>query len=122
MILRPSIILMDEPLTSLDVIMQLQIKNLIREIHKDHIILFSTHILQLATDLCDEIVILNEGKLSLIDHTLLDDPQFEQRIIDILAGQANHERVQSLVSLNSKSIEKNENSEISREVSEVGDA
>lgn len=122
MILRPSIILMDEPLTSLDVIMQLQIKNLIREIHKDHIILFSTHILQLATDLCDEIVILNEGKLSLIDHTLLDDPQFEQRIIDILAGQANHERVQSLESLNSKSIEKNENSEISGEVSEGGDA
>ena len=87
-ILEPAIILMDEPLTSLDVIMQLQIKKLIREIRKNHIILFSTHILQLATDLCDEIIVLNNGLLTQIDHELLKDPAFESRIITILSEDA----------------------------------
>lgn len=88
MILEPAIILMDEPLTSLDVIMQLQIKKLIREIRKNHIILFSTHILQLATDLCDEIVVLNNGVLTQINHDLLKDPAFESHIITILSEDA----------------------------------
>lgn len=88
MILKPAIILMDEPLTSLDVIMQLQIKKLIREIRNNHIILFSTHILQLATDLCDEIVVLNNGLLTQIDHELLKDPAFESRIITLLSEDA----------------------------------
>lgn len=68
--------------------MQLQIKKLIREIRKNHIILFSTHILQLATDLCDEIVVLNNGQLTQIDHELLKDPAFESRIITILSEDA----------------------------------
>lgn len=88
MILQPSIILMDEPLTSLDVVMQLRIKNLIRSIHQNHIILFSTHILQLATDLCDEIVILNQGRLTQVEEGLLNDAAFEERIIRILSEEA----------------------------------
>ncbi|MCI5972876.1 MAG: ABC transporter ATP-binding protein, partial [Anaerococcus sp.] len=58
LILKPKVILMDEPLTSLDVVVQLQMKRIIRDIHKDHIIIFSTHILQLAKDICDKIVLL----------------------------------------------------------------
>ena len=38
-----------------------EMKQMLREIKKDHIIIFSTHILELALDLCDEIVILNKG-------------------------------------------------------------
>lgn len=87
LILEPAVILMDEPLTSLDVIMQLRIKNLIRQIRPDHIILFSTHILQLATDLCDEIVILNNGSLTQVDHDLLKDPAFEGRVIELLSQE-----------------------------------
>ena len=48
MILRPRVILMDEPLTSLDVVVQHEMKEWIRIIRRDHIILFSTHILQLS--------------------------------------------------------------------------
>ena len=86
---RPDIILLDEPLTSLDVVVALEIKRLLREIRGRHIIIFSTHILQLAKDLCDEIVVLHKGKLELIDKNLLGDPDFEDRIMDILKDEYN---------------------------------
>ena len=77
---------MDEPLTSLDVVVSLQMKKIIREIHKDHIMVFSTHILQLAKDICDKIVLLSEKKLSGLDDSYLADPDFEDKLISILAG------------------------------------
>lgn len=83
-ITKPSVILLDEPLTSLDVVVALEIKRLLRDMRKDHIIIFSTHILQLAQDLCDEIVILNDGVLSLLDKEHLNNPNFEDEIIDLL--------------------------------------
>lgn len=81
---QPDVILLDEPLTSLDVVVALEIKRLLREIRSRHIIIFSTHILQLAKDLCDEIVVLHKGKLELIDKSLLGNPDFEDRIMEIL--------------------------------------
>lgn len=86
LILKPRIILMDEPLTSLDVVVSLQMKKIIRQIHKNHIMIFSTHILQLAKDICDKIVLLSEKKLSGLDDSYLADPDFEDKLIAILAG------------------------------------
>ena len=90
LLVKPKVILMDEPLTSLDVVVQLQIKKLLKEIEKDHIILFSTHILQLATDLCDEIVILSNGKLYPLPEEKLKDANFEEEIIRILSSDSKH--------------------------------
>lgn len=81
---RPSVVLLDEPLTSFDVVVALEIKKLLKEFSQEHIIIFSTHILQLATDLCDEIVILHEGKLEKIDHKLLESKEFEAKIMEKL--------------------------------------
>lgn len=64
---NPKVILLDEPLTSLDIVVQDEMKKLLRKLKKDHIIIFSTHILELAIDLCDEIVVLNNGNLKLIE-------------------------------------------------------
>ena len=90
-IARPPVILLDEPLTSFDVVVALEIKKLLREIKKDHIIIFSTHILQLATDLCDELVVLSEGKLQQLDHEMLKSKDFETRIIELLKDEEDHD-------------------------------
>ncbi|MDO5036781.1 MAG: ABC transporter ATP-binding protein [Tissierellia bacterium] len=87
LLLSPPVILMDEPLTSLDVVVQLQIKKLIKTMEAQHIILFSTHILQLAQDICDDLVILNQGLLHPLDGQKLRDPEFEGEIIRILSGE-----------------------------------
>lgn len=83
-ILEPPVILLDEPLTSFDVVAALEVKNMIKSIKKDHIIIFSTHILQLAQDLCDEIVVLQDGLLRHIPQESIHSPQFETDIIRIL--------------------------------------
>ena len=83
LITKPPLILLDEPLTSFDVVVALEIKNLLKSIKSEHIIIFSTHILQLATDLCDEILILNNGTLEEVDSAVVKSPEFEQRIMEI---------------------------------------
>lgn len=89
LITRPPVILLDEPLTSLDVVVALEMKNMLKEIKNEHIIIFSTHILQLATDLCDEIVILNDGILESIDNEVLKSNEFEAKIMEILKESHN---------------------------------
>lgn len=91
MITRPPVILLDEPLTSFDVIVALEMKNLLREMKRDHILIFSTHILQLASDLCDELVVLNHGRLSSVPSELLHSPEFEQSVIDLLQDEPGEE-------------------------------
>lgn len=83
-IANPSILLFDEPLTSLDIVMQEEMKQMLKSIKKDHIIIFSTHIMELALDLCDEIVILNKGILEKIDKNDLDNDKFKDKIIEAL--------------------------------------
>ena len=85
---KPQVIFLDEPLTSFDVVVALEIKKLLREIKHDHIIIFSTHILQLATDLCDEIVVLNAGQLEEVDNKIVGSSEFEERIIEILKDES----------------------------------
>ncbi|HIS90227.1 MAG TPA: ABC transporter ATP-binding protein [Candidatus Faecisoma merdavium] len=83
-IANPSILLFDEPLTSLDIVVQEEMKQMLKSIKKDHIIIFSTHIMELALDLCDEIVILNKGVLEKIDKNDLDNTKFKDKIIEAL--------------------------------------
>lgn len=91
MIARPPVILLDEPLTSFDVVVALEMKQLLRKMKKDHIIIFSTHILQLAADLCDELTVLSEGKLSRLDHEMLKSRDFEEKIIALLKDEEKHD-------------------------------
>ncbi len=87
LITKPPVILLDEPLTSFDVIVALEMKNMLRRMKQDHILIFSTHILQLASDLCDELVVLTNGRLSEVPAELLKQPEFEQRVIELLKDE-----------------------------------
>ena len=88
-IANPKIILLDEPLTSLDIVVQEDMKNLLKSLKENHIIIFSTHILELATDLCDEIVILNNKKLELIEKKNLNTKKYKNKIIKSLKEENN---------------------------------
>ncbi len=85
-IANPGILLLDEPLTSFDVVVADEMKQLLRHLKSEHIIVFSTHIMELALDLCDVIVILNDGVLEQIDKNSLDNTAFKDKIIAALRG------------------------------------
>lgn len=85
----PCILLLDEPLTSFDVVVADEMKQLLRRIKGEHIIIFSTHIMELALDLCDDIVILNQGVLEEIEKENLDNTAFKDKIIAALRGEDN---------------------------------
>ena len=91
LIAKPPIILLDEPLTSFDVVAAKEMKDLLLDMKRDHIILFSTHILQLAADLCDEITILSQGLLEEVDPALIHTPAFEERVVALLKDEDAHE-------------------------------
>lgn len=85
----PNILLLDEPLTSFDVVVAEEMKQMLKNIKKDHIIIFSTHIMELALDLCDEIVILNNGLLEEIDKNNLNNSEIKNKIIKALKEETN---------------------------------
>jgi len=86
-IANPKVLLLDEPLTSLDVVVQEEMKQLLKSIKKDHILIFSTHILELALDLCDEIVILNNKKIELVEKNNLNTKKYKDKIIKMLKDE-----------------------------------
>ena len=88
-IAHPKVILLDEPLTSLDVVVQDEMKKLFKSLKNKHIIIFSTHILEIAMDLCDEIIILNNGKLELIEKSNLNTKKYKDKIISSLKDKKN---------------------------------
>ncbi len=81
---KPEVMLLDEPLTSLDVVVANEIKKFLLELKEDHIIIFSTHILQLAKDMCDEIVLLKDGKLEGLKELDKSSASYEDEIIEHL--------------------------------------
>ena len=86
---KTDILLLDEPLTSLDVVVAEEMKQLLRSLKQDRITIFSTHIMDLALDLCDEIVLLNHGELEVVEKTDLDSREFKDKIIAALREEGN---------------------------------
>ncbi len=59
----PEIIILDEPTVGLDPKQIIEIRDLIKELGKEHTIILSSHILSEVSAICDEIMILSHGKL-----------------------------------------------------------
>jgi ABC-2 type transport system ATP-binding protein len=61
---NPQLILLDEPLTGLDVESQILVKDLIAALAKDgKTILYSSHILEVVERICDRVLIIHKGNL-----------------------------------------------------------
>ena len=87
LIAEPTLFLLDEPLTSLDVVVAEEMKALLRHQKAGRVTIFSTHLMDLALDLCDEIVLLSHGVLSRVDKANLDEEGFKEKIIAALQAE-----------------------------------
>jgi ABC-2 type transport system ATP-binding protein len=59
----PKVLILDEPTTGLDPNQIVEIRNLIKLMSKDKIVILSTHIMQEVQALCDRAIIINKGKI-----------------------------------------------------------
>jgi ABC-2 type transport system ATP-binding protein len=60
---RPPILVLDEPTVGLDPNQIREVRELIRDLGKDHTVLLSTHILPEVEMVCDRVAIINRGRL-----------------------------------------------------------
>ena len=59
----PDILILDEPTNGLDPNQILEIRNVIREIGKDKIVILSTHIMQEVEALCSRVILIDKGNI-----------------------------------------------------------
>ena len=59
----PEVIILDEPTVGLDPQQILEIRDLIRSLKEEHIVMLSSHILSEVNEVCDEVMIISHGRL-----------------------------------------------------------
>lgn len=63
----PDVLILDEPTSGLDPNQIIEIRDLIRKLGKDRTIILSTHILPEVSQLCERVIIINNGEIVAID-------------------------------------------------------
>ena len=101
----PEVLILDEPTTGLDPNQLREIRALIKEISQDKAVILSTHIMQEVEALCDQVLIINQGKMIAHDTLAqLAQKSQEQLVVefkeplaaDMLATIQGVQRVQAL--------------------------
>lgn len=63
----PEVIILDEPTVGLDPMQIIEIRDLIKELAREHTVILSSHILSEVSAICDSVMIINKGKLVVRD-------------------------------------------------------
>ncbi|MGF7534674.1 ABC transporter ATP-binding protein [Bacillus mexicanus] len=61
---KPKLLILDEPVSALDPSGRFEVLEMMRELKKHMAVLFSTHVLHDAEQVCDQVVIMKDGKVS----------------------------------------------------------
>ena len=83
---KPDLILLDEPTAGLDPVAANEVRNIIQKLRHDHSLIISSHNLDEIRNVCDEIIIIDKGKL--VRHSRIDDLIERNNVLTILLDQA----------------------------------
>jgi ABC-2 type transport system ATP-binding protein len=85
----PEVLILDEPTIGLDPKQIIEIRNLIKELGKEHTVILSSHILPEISAVCERVIIINKGKIVAIDtpENLSKRLSNENKILVRIAGE-----------------------------------
>ncbi|HEY8393023.1 MAG TPA: ATP-binding cassette domain-containing protein [Capillibacterium sp.] len=105
---NPPILILDEPTVGLDPRQIIEIRELIKELGKDHTVILSSHILPEVSAVCERVIIINKGKIVASDtpenlskrltggsHLLLRVAGRETEVVQVLSQVAGVSNVQA---------------------------
>lgn len=64
---NPKFLILDEPTVGLDPKQVTEVRSIIKDLKKEHSVIFSSHILSEVSAVCDRVVIINKGDIKAID-------------------------------------------------------
>lgn len=97
MIGDPEVLILDEPTVGLDPKQILEMRDLIRELSKKHTILLSSHIMQEVSAVCNQIMIINNGRLVVADRPEEIPKHIEQKNEITMMIKGNKELIKSIL-------------------------
>lgn len=77
----PEILILDEPTTGLDPNQLLEIRNIIKTLGKNKIVLLSSHIMQEIQAVCDRVIVLHKGNIVL--NKKMTELQNKEQVIEV---------------------------------------
>jgi ABC-2 type transport system ATP-binding protein len=63
----PEVLILDEPTVGLDPVQITEVRDLIKELGRDHTVILSTHLLPEVSMVCNRVIIINQGRLVALD-------------------------------------------------------
>ena len=87
---QPSVLVLDEPTIGLDPAQIIEIRQLIRTLTNDRTVILSTHILPEVAQICQKVVIINEGRVALESEiaALTAQGTLEEEYLKHVSGEA----------------------------------
>ena len=82
-------IILDEPTSGLDPRQIIDIRRTISELAKDHTVILSTHILPEVSQVCNKVVIINQGRVAAENYLseLTKEKSLEQVFLDCVGAE-----------------------------------
>ena len=95
---NPKFLILDEPTVGLDPKQVSEVREIIRELKKEHSVIFSSHILSEVSAICDRVVIINKGEIKAIDTIENLENKFSNNLVLNLTVTGNKESVSQIMS------------------------
>jgi len=78
---NPKFLILDEPTVGLDPNQVIEVRKIIKDLKKEHSVIFSSHILSEVSAVCDRVVIINKGDIKAIDTIENLEMSFKDKLI-----------------------------------------
>ena len=96
---NPKFLILDEPTVGLDPNQVAEVRAIIKEMQKEHSVIFSSHILSEVSAVCDRVVIINKGDIRAIDTIENLENSFTTTLILHIKVKGSKAKAQSIIEM-----------------------